>query len=159
MKPETLFLKIAVFIMAVPVLALCIFVIPVLTRGISEFIPAFSFWVKVASAGIYLSAVLYFLVLYQALRLLGYIDKNKAFSHLSVKALKNIKYYATTISILFLLTMPLVYAVAEKDDAPGLIIVGMVIALAPMVVAVFAAVLQKLLKNAINIKKENDLTV
>ncbi|MFC4404056.1 DUF2975 domain-containing protein [Gracilibacillus xinjiangensis] len=159
MKPETLFLKIAVFLMAVPVLALCIFVIPGLTVGVGEFIPEFSFWVQVASIGIYLSAILYFLVLYQSLKLLRYIDKNKAFSKLSVTALKYIKYYAATISMLFLLAMPLVYIVAEKDDAPGLIIIGMVIALAPMVVAVFAAVLQKLLKNAMEIKTENDLTV
>ena len=48
---------------------------------------------------------------------------------------------------------------AEVDDAPGLIILGMVIIFASMVIAVFAAVLQRLLQEAINIKSENDLTV
>jgi hypothetical protein len=159
MKPETLFLKIAVFIMAIPVLAICIFVLPMLAKEVGAFIPEFSVWVHLSTAGIYISAILYFIVLYQALRLLHYIDKNKAFSSLSVHALKNIKYCATTISGLFLLTMPVVFFVADKDDAPGLIIVGMVIASAPMVVAVFAAVLQKLLNNAIAIKTENEYTV
>lgn len=55
--------------------------------------------------------------------------------------------------------MPFVYIVAEKDDAPGLIIIGMVPLFASMVIAVFTAVLQKLLKTAIEIKAENDLTV
>lgn len=55
--------------------------------------------------------------------------------------------------------MPFFYLLAEKDDAPGIILIGMVFVFAAFVVAVFAAVLQKLLKNAIDIKSENDLTV
>ena len=101
----------------------------------------------------------FYFALYQAFKLLSYIDKNKAFSELSVKALKNIKYCAITISILYVVVMPFVYLVAETDDAPGLIVIGMVIIFASMVIAVFAAVLQRLLKEAIDIKSENDLTV
>ena len=55
--------------------------------------------------------------------------------------------------------MPLFYLFAEIDDAPGVILIGMVIIFASMVIAVFAAVLQRLLKEAIDIKSENDLTV
>lgn len=58
-----------------------------------------------------------------------------------------------------MVVLPFVFLVAQLDDAPGLVIVGMVPVFASMVVAVFAAVLQKLLKNAIDIKSENDLTV
>ena len=54
--------------------------------------------------------------------------------------------------------MPLFYLIAEKDDAPGIILIGMALIFASMVIAVFA-VLQKLLKEAIDIKSENDLTV
>ncbi|WP_371326733.1 DUF2975 domain-containing protein [Psychrobacillus sp. OK028] len=42
---------------------------------------------------------------------------------------------------------------------PGVIFVGLVVPFASMMIAVFAAVLQKLLKNAIDIKSENDLTI
>jgi hypothetical protein len=45
--------------------------------------------------------------------------------------------------------------VADKDDAPGLVFVPF----ASLVIAVFAAVLRRLLQEAINIKTENDLTV
>ena len=55
--------------------------------------------------------------------------------------------------------MPLFYLVAERDDAPGIILIGMVIIFASIVIAVFAAVFQRLLQEAINIKSENDLTV
>ena len=107
----------------------------------------------------YVSAIPFYFALYQAFKLLSYIDKNKAFSELSVKALKNIKYCAITISSLYVVVMPLFYLIAELDDAPGLILIGMVIIFASMVIAVFAAVLQRLLQEAIDIKSENDLTV
>jgi hypothetical protein len=55
--------------------------------------------------------------------------------------------------------LPFVYLVADLDDAPGLMIIGMVPIFASLVIAVFAAVLQKLLQEAIDIKSENDLIV
>lgn len=55
--------------------------------------------------------------------------------------------------------LPFVYVVAEKDDAPGLILMGMVPVFASLVIAVFSAVLQRLLQEAIDIKSENDLVV
>ncbi|AGE63717.1 hypothetical protein C663_1936 [Bacillus subtilis XF-1] len=108
---------------------------------------------------LYITAVPFYFALYQAFKLLSYIDKNKAFSGLSVRALKNIKYCAVTISIFYAAGMPVFYLMAEIDDAPGIIVIGLIIIFASMVIAVFAAVLQKLLKEAIDIKSENDLTV
>jgi len=55
--------------------------------------------------------------------------------------------------------MPFNYLLADLDDAPGLILMGIVPIFASIVIAVFAAVLQKLLRNAIDIKSENDLTI
>ncbi|MFP7170483.1 DUF2975 domain-containing protein [Terribacillus sp. 7520-G] len=159
MKKETLFLKAAVFLMALPVIALCIFVIPPIALGSADYYPEVAFLKYFALVGLYITALAYFLALYQSFRLLGYIDKNVAFSDLSVKALKNIKLCAATISIVYVILLPLIYIVAERDDAPGLILVGMALIFAPLVVAIFAAVLQKLLKNAIDIKSENDLTI
>ncbi|GEL77158.1 hypothetical protein TMU01_13930 [Tenuibacillus multivorans] len=107
----------------------------------------------------YVSVIPFFVALYQAFKLLSYIDKNQAFSELSVKALKKIKFCAITISGLYILMMPFVYLIAELDDAPGLIIIGMIPIFASTVIAVFAAVLKKLLQEAIDIKSENDLIV
>lgn len=42
---------------------------------------------------------------------------------------------------------------------PGIAIIGFIIIFASVVIAVFAGVLQKLLRNALDIKSENDLTV
>jgi hypothetical protein len=109
--------------------------------------------------GLYVPAIPFFVALYQTLKLLDYIDRNKAFSQLSVRALNSIKYCAIIISAMFAAGMPYVYYVADQDDAPGVVAIGLVIVFASLVIAVFATVLQKLFKNAMAIKAENDLTV
>ncbi|MBT2626858.1 DUF2975 domain-containing protein [Bacillus sp. ISL-32] len=158
-RGTTLFLKIAVFLIGIPVLALCIFLVPEIANFAAELYPDIAYIKYLVLINLYASAIPFYFALYQAFKLLSYIDKNKAFSELSVRALKNIKYCAITISILFVAGMPLFYLMAEKDDAPGIILIGLVVIFASMVIAVFAAVLQKLLKEAIDIKSENDLTV
>jgi Protein of unknown function (DUF2975) len=156
---STLFLKIAVILLAFPVLAICIFLVPELGDVSAELLPDVAFIKFLVSAIFYASAIPYFFALFQAFKLLRYIDKNKAFSVWSVKALRKIKYCAITISGLHVLVLPLFYLFAEINDAPGVIFVGLIVPFASMVIAVFAAVLQKLLKEAIDIKSENDLTV
>ena len=42
---------------------------------------------------------------------------------------------------------------------PGIAIIGLVILFASTVILLFTAVLQELLKNALRIKSENDLTI
>ncbi|MCX7745852.1 MAG: DUF2975 domain-containing protein [Clostridia bacterium] len=157
MKRETLFLKLAVILIGIPILALCIYGLFWLANEAAS--PEYAHLLYPVIIGIYVAAIPFYIALYQAFKLLSYIDKNKAFSELSVKALKNIKYCAAAIGIIYGVCMPFFYLIAEKDDAPGIIIIGMVITFAPIVIAVFAAVLQKLLKNAIDIKTENDLTI
>jgi hypothetical protein len=153
----TLFLKIAVFIIGTPVLALCIFGLPWLANNLVN--PDYAHILYPILIIMYVSVIPFFIALYQAFKLLSYIDKNKAFSELSVKALKNIKNCAITISGLYVVGMPFFYILAELDDAPGVILIGMLFIFASMVIAVFAAVLQRLLQQAIDIKLENDLTV
>lgn len=161
-QKSTLFLKIAVFLIGTPVLALCIFLLPqIANEAIEEAVSGSKLAYVVFGILIvmYVSAIPFYFALYQSFNLLSYIDKNQAFSQISVRALKKIKNCAITISGLYVVALPLVYIIAEWDDAPGLILIGMVMIGAPMVIAVFAAVLQRLLQEAIDIKSENDLIV
>lgn len=158
-RGTTLFLRAAVILIGIPILALCIFWLPLVPKNYAEWLPELAYLWYPFMMDLYAAAIPFFFALYQALRLLSYIDRNKAFSELSVRALKNIKYCAVTISILFVICMPILYLMAEIDDAPGIIVIGIVIIFASIVIAVFAALLQKLLKEAIDIKSENDLTV
>ena len=158
-RGTTLFLKLAVILIGIPILALCIFLVPEIANFAAELFPDAAYIKYLVFIDLYAASVPFFYALYQALGLLSYIDKGKAFSELSVKALKNIKYCAITISALFVTGMPIYYLMAEIDDAPGIILIGLVIIFASIVIAVFAALLEKLLKEAIDIKSENDLTV
>lgn len=153
----TLFLKIALFLIGAPILALCIFGIYWLINNPVN--PVYARMLYPIVAGMGISAFPFYFALFQAFKLLCFIDRGEAFSELSVNALKIIKYCAVSISAVYAAVMPFVFLLADKDDAPGLILIGMVPIFASSVIAVFAAVLQKLLKEAIDIKSENDLTV
>ena len=152
-KGSTMFLRGVVILIGLAVLALCIIVLPAGIRSDNT-----GYYVPILW-GLYITALPFFFALHQALKLLGLIDRNKAFSRSSVLALKNIKYCALTISGLFALGMPYIFYAADRDDAPGVALVGFIIVGASFVIATFAAVLQKLLRNALDIKSENDLTV
>jgi len=151
-KGSTLFLKLVISLIGIAVLALCFLLTSeVIKAGDALFLPILII--------MYVTAIPFFLALYQALKLLGNIDRNIAFSELSVKALRNIKYCAITISALYAAGMPFLVSVADKDDAPGAVGFGLIFILASIVVATFAAVLQRLVRNGLDMKSENDLTV
>lgn len=158
-RVTTIFLKIAVVFIGIPVLAICIFLVPDIAEFAAELYPEISFIKYLVYLDLYATAIPFYFAIYQTLKLLGYIDKNKAFSDLSVKSLKNIKFSAIAYGVIYMLGLPLFYLIAERDDAPGVILVGLALIFAGMVVAVFAAVLQKLLKEAIDYKSDHDLTI
>lgn len=158
-RGSTHFLRFVIFLIGAGVLALCIFALPSMYRGGSEEFPTASHAILLIMIGLYLTAIPFFIALWQTLILLRAIDQNKAFSDASVKALRNIKYCATVIAVLYIGGVPLLFPIADADDAPGLLPIGAAIACAPIAVAVFAAVLEKLLRSALEIKSENELTV
>lgn len=149
----TFFSKVIVLLMGITVLAVCIFVLPsgIITTHWNGYRPIL--------LGMYLPAIPFFFALLQTWKLLNYIDQNKAFSTVSIKALNKIKYCAIIISGLYAVGLPYIYIVAEQDDAPGVILIGLTFTFAPLIIAVFAAILQKMFQNAINIKSENELAV
>ena len=157
-KASTLFLKLAVILMGIPVLALCIFLVPHVANFAAELYPNIASMKYLVFILMYGAAIPFYFALYQAFNLLRYIDKSKSFSQLSVDALKNVKHCAITISGIYVLGMPLIHFIAKKVDPPiGLL--GLILIFSSLVIAFFAAVLQRLLQEAIIIKSENDLTV
>jgi len=150
---STLFLKSVLVLLGLTVLGMCGFILPEALSN--ENVGDYRFLVF----GLCVASIPFFIALFQSWKLLSYIDKNTAFSQASVKALNNIKYCALTISGLFAAGMPYIFDVADKDDAPGVVAMALIIIFASIVIAAFAALLQKLLQNAIDIKSENDLTV
>lgn len=158
-KSSTFILKSALVFMGIVVLLLSIFFLPsAWVNGPLELPPA-AIAIRMIIAGMYATTIPFYVALYQTFKLLQHIDKNTAFSEASVHALTTIKRCAGIIAALYIGGVPLLYPIAEADDAPGVILFGFLFACGPVVVTVFAAVLARLLRSAIDIKSENDLTV
>lgn len=156
-KSSTIILKSAIFFIGFIILALCIFLLPWLANYTVEMYPVFAFLQYPVLIGLYVTTIPFYVALHQALRLLKLIDNEDAFSESSVNSLKLIKYCAITISILYVLGA--IFLLSQNALHPGIAIIGFIIFFASAVVVVFAGVLQKLLRNALDIKSENDLTV
>ncbi|MCC9621571.1 DUF2975 domain-containing protein [Thalassospira sp. MA62] len=159
MKRETVFLKLSVIVLALPILAACIFLLPFLWRDATESGGWIANSMRPIVIGMYVAAVPYFMALFQTFTLLGLIDRNEAFSYEAVKVLRVIKYCALTITVIYTALLPFFYWFAERDDSPGFLVIGFVFVFAAFVIVVFAELLQKLLKRAIDMKQEIDLTV
>jgi hypothetical protein len=151
-KASTNILRLALLGMGLLALALCVNFIFLIADGEADY--RSPVWVLPL-----LAVVPFFIALRAAFKLLGFIDKNKAFSQASVRALQQIKNCAFIVSGLFTLGSPYVLYVADRDDAPGLFAMNLVLIGASFVVATATAVFHRLLQNVVDIKSEHDLTV
>ncbi|MCU1229260.1 MAG: hypothetical protein JWO97_2144 [Acidobacteria bacterium] len=104
----------------------------------------------------YVASLTFFTALYQAFRLLGYIDQDGAVSPNSVRALRTIKYCAgVLIAMIGAAVAYLFIAVRGKDDIAGGVAIGLGMILISIVIAVAASVFEKHLQNVIDRKSEN----
>ena len=109
-------------------------------------------------ACVYAGSIPFFVALYQAFKLLGYAGERKVFSPAAVKALRTIKYCAIAI-IGFVAVSVIFIMFADKDDRPAGVFMRILIAFPSIVIATAAAMFERILQNAVDIKSENDLTM
>ena len=108
----------------------------------------------------YIASIPFFVALYQAFKVLGYAGQNKVFSPAAVKALRTIKVCAIAIigfvavSVVF---MP--FGDPDDDDGPQGVVMRILVTFGSIVVATAAAMFERILQNAVDLKSENDLTV
>jgi hypothetical protein len=152
-------LRLALFIAGLVVLALCggaAWQVIKMVDPSSEYY----IWAYVLLAGTCSASIPCFIALFQSYKLLNYIETDRVFSDLSVKALKMITRAAFADFIICTVGgLPFFYVMAQMEDAPGLVLIGMAIAGVAFVIYVFSYVLNRLLQNAIAMKSENDLTI
>lgn len=159
-RGSTLLLKLAVLAIGLVVLGLSIITLPVIAREWAIEFPEIANLRIPVVVGLTATTIPFFYALLQGWKLLSYIDKGKAFSPRSVAALRRIKLCALIISAIYIAGLPVSYGMAQSDDAPGLILIYSAIFVGgPTIVALAAAVLERLLHDALQIKSENDLTV
>jgi hypothetical protein len=157
-RASTIFLQVVIVLLGLGVLAALLYEPQVEGRNVNA--TQFEIYFKDPFlAYIYLAFVPFFVGLYQALRLLGYARRDEIFSQRSVRALKILKYCALTTAIFILGALAYIFIfVRGTDDIAGGVAMGLFIIFVSTVIATAAAVFQRILQNAVDIKSENDLT-
>lgn len=96
----------------------------------------------------YTASIAFFIALYQAFKLLGYVGRNEVLSQRSVKALRTIKYCA--LALVGLIVAPIVYLFIAQpsDDIAGGVAIGLFLIVIFAFTAIAAAVSEKTLQRA-----------
>jgi hypothetical protein len=155
---STIFLQ--AVIVLIGIVALAILIRLPLTEGRAANLDLFSIYSDPFILYGYAASIAFFVALYKAFKLLGYIGQNEVFSLNSVGALKSIKYCAIVLSIL-IATAGLFIRIShnKEDDPAGFLAICIVTTFVSIIVATAAAIFEKILQNAIDMKSENDLTI
>jgi len=157
-KISTVFLQTVIVLIGMVALAILIW-FP-LTEGRATNLDLFSIYFDKFVLYGYAASIAFFVALYKAFKLLGYIGQNKVFSLNSVNALKSIKYCAIILSSLIVAAGLFIRIFHNKDDDPaGFLVICFVTTFVSIIVATAAAIFEKILQNAIDMKSENDLTI
>ena len=157
-RSSTIFLQIVIVLIGIGVLALLLWE-PHL-EGRNAHATNFEIYFKDPFlALVYIGSIPFFVALYQAIKVLGYAGQNKIFSQEAVRALRIIKYCAFTIIGFVAVEEIFIKLNHGSDDAAGGVFMGVLITFGSIVIASAAAIFERILQNAVDIKSENDLTV
>jgi hypothetical protein len=156
-RSSTIFLQVVIVLIGIGTLALMLWEPHI--EGRNAHATTFEIYFKDPFlAYAYIASIPFFVALYQAFKLLGYAEQNKVFSQAAVKALRTIKYCAISI-IGFVAIGEIFIMLSESDDPQGGFFMGILITFGSIVIATAAAMFERILQNAVDIKSENDLTV
>lgn len=108
----------------------------------------------------YTGSIPFFVALYQAFKLLGCIARKEIFSLQAVRGFRIIKYCAMAL-IVFLAGGEAYFFIVMrgKDDIAGGVMMGLFLMFVSAIIATAAAVFEKTLQSAVDLKSESDLTV
>ncbi len=107
----------------------------------------------------YIGSIPFFIALYQAFTLLGYIGQNKVFSRSSVKALRTIKYCAIAL-VTFIAGAEGYFFIVQRgrEDIAGGVAMGLFLIFVSVVIGTAANVFEGILQSSVDMKSENDGT-
>ena len=145
---STFFLKIVAFLIGIAVLIVCIYWLPQAAIRDAKVRPGdYSIYPLLICA--YGICITFSVALYQAYKLLSSINRNNAFSKVSIKSMEVIKKCAFTIIffILVLIVYLRIFAMFTGEDAAGPIALGLIGILVAAIIAAIIDVLQKPIKD------------
>jgi hypothetical protein len=157
-KSSTIFLQLVIVLICIGALALLLWEPQIEGRNVHA--TNFEIYFKDPFlALVYIGSIPFFAALYQAFKVLGYAGQNKIFSQAAVNALRVIKYCALAIIGFVVVEEILIMLNHGSDDPAGGVFMGILLTFGSVVIATAAAMFERILQNAVDIKSENDLTV
>ena len=156
-RSSTIFLQLVIVLIGIGALALMLWE-PHLEGRNAHATPFEIYFKDPFLAYAYIASIPFFAALYQAFKVLGYAGQNKVFSPAAVSALRTIKFCAIAI-IGFVAGAEIFIMLNDSDDRAGGVFIGILITFGSIVIATAAAMFERILKNAVDMKSENDLTV
>jgi len=158
-RGPTIFLQIVIVIFGIGLLAALLWEPQVEGRNVNA--TQFEIYFKDPFlAYIYLAFIPFFVGLYQAFKMLGFARRDEIFSPRSVRALRILKYCAITTALFIVGAEAYIFVfVRGTDDVAGGVMMGAFIIFVSAVIGTAAAVSERILQNAVDIKSENDLTI
>jgi hypothetical protein len=156
-RSSTLFLKVVIILIAIGALAGLIWFPQ--TEGRAANLDQINIYKDPVIIYTFIASIPFFIGLYQAFKLLSFIDANKVFSQGAVNTLKNMKIASLSFIGFIVLGEFYLRFFVRGDDMAGPTALGIIMAFSAAIIATAAGVFQKLLQNAVDIKSENDLTV
>ena len=158
-RGSTIFLQVVIALIGVGIFALLLWEPQLEGRNVNA--TQFEIYFKDPFlAYIYMAFVPFFVGMYQAFKMLGYARRDEVFSPRAVRALRVIKYCACLVAIFIVGAEVYIFIfVRGTDDVAGGVMMGAFIIFVSAIIATAAAVFERILQNAVDIKSENDLTV
>lgn len=98
----------------------------------------------------YLASILFFVALYQAFKVLGYIREDKTFSQATFKALRTIKYCSLAFIGCVIGGVIFIVLNSGDDDHAGGVFMGILVIFGSALIATVAAVYERSLQNTMD---------
>ena len=157
-RSSTIFLQIVIVLIGIGALALLLWEPHI--EGRNAHATNFEIYFKDPFLALaYIGSIPFFVALYQTFKVLGYAGQNKIFSQAAVNALRTIKYCAMIIIGFVVVEEIFIMLNHGSDDPAGGVFMGILITFGSIVIATAAAMFERILQNAVDIKSEHDLTV
>jgi hypothetical protein len=156
-RTATAFLQVVIVLFGIGVLALLLWEPHI--EGVNAHAKFFEVYLDPFIALVYLGSIPFFVALYQTVKVLGYVGRNEIFSQPAVNALRTIKLCALIIIGFVVAEEIFIMLNHGNDDAAGGIAMGVIIIFGSIVVGTVAAMFERILQNAVDLKSENDLVV
>jgi hypothetical protein len=107
----------------------------------------------------YIGSISFFVALYQAFKVLGYVRQNKTFSQATVKAIKTIKYSAIVLFIMVGAALAYLCIVRPGDDIAGGVFVSLLMIIVSGITVSVAGMFEQFLQNALDITSDRESTI